>query len=85
MKNNCTAKCDILSKTIKRRYKEFISLQKGLEDNNMFKLYLKNIKGPSKFNLSIGNMEHDTVEKRRKKLNEYLNVNFFLKNKKKFL
>lgn len=64
---------DIKTKKIKRRFKEFVSLQKTLED----KFHVKNLKGPSKFNSPIGNMETEIVEKRRKKLNEYLNVFFF--------
>ncbi|CAF0930703.1 unnamed protein product, partial [Brachionus calyciflorus] len=59
----------IETKQIKRRYKEFVSLQKILED----KFCLKNLKGPTKFNSPIGNMEIEIVEKRRKKLNDYLN------------
>lgn len=63
-------------KTIKRRFKEFVVLQKSLEENNTLRMHLNkhNIKGPSKFNFPIGNMGEDLIEKRRKKLCEYLNV-----------
>lgn len=66
----------IIKKFVNRRYKQFISLQKDLENNYLIKHYLKNLKGLSKFNLPIGNMEQELVEKRRRKLNDYLNVGF---------
>lgn len=60
---------------VKRRYKEFVDLQIRLEENAEFKTFLKNISGPSKFlNLPIMNMDEEVVERRRKKLNEYLKV-----------
>jgi hypothetical protein len=60
---------------IQRRFKEFVTLQKSIEENGLFRPYIRNIKGPSKFiNLSIGNMTEEYVEKRRVKLNKYLNV-----------
>ncbi len=63
------------TKTIKRRFKEFVALQKKLEENNLYRSFLKNVKGPSKFiNLSIGNMEEIVIEKRRKKLDQFLKV-----------
>lgn len=66
---------DVSFKKLKRRYKEFVQLQKSLEDNTHFKHYLKNIKSPAKYLvLPIGNMEIEYVEKRRKRLNDYLNV-----------
>ena len=62
-------------KSVKRRYKEFVDLQSKMEENPLLKPLLKNIKAPSKFlNLPIGNMENEIIERRRKKLNEYLNV-----------
>ena len=62
-------------KNVNRRFKEFVALQKKLEENHLYRSFLKNIKGPSKYlNLSIGNMENELIEKRRHKLNEYLNV-----------
>ncbi len=64
------------SKVVKRRFKEFVALQKKLEENNLYRSFLKNVKGPSKFiNLSIGNMEEIVIEKRRKKLDHFLKVN----------
>jgi hypothetical protein len=61
---------------VKRRYKEFVDLQVRLEENNELKSYLKNINGPSKFlNIPIMNMDDEIVERRRKKLNDYLKVN----------
>ena len=61
---------------MKRRYKEFVDLQVRLEENNELKSYLKNINGPSKFlNIPIMNMDDEIVERRRKKLNDYLKVN----------
>lgn len=63
-------------KKLKRRYKEFVQLQKSLEENPHFKHFLKNIKTPGKYLLPIGNMETELVEKRRKRLNDYLNVHF---------
>lgn len=67
----------VYSRVLKRRFKEFVSLQKKLEENHLYQSFLKNIKGPSKFiNLSIGNMEELVIEKRRKKLNEYLKARF---------
>lgn len=63
----------VYTRVLKRRFKEFVALQKKLEENNLYQSFLKNIKGPSKLiNLSIGNMEELVIEKRRKKLNEYL-------------
>jgi hypothetical protein len=60
---------------IQRRFKEFVTLQKCIEDNAAYKFYIRNIRGPSKIvNLPIGNMTEEYVEKRRKKLNKYLNV-----------
>jgi hypothetical protein len=68
----------VYTKVLKRRFKEFVSLQKKLEENHLYQSFLKNIKGPSKIiNLSIGNMEDVVIEKRRKKLNEYLKVNSY--------
>jgi hypothetical protein len=62
-------------KLIQRRFKEFVTLQKCIEDNGTFKSYIRNIRGPSKIvNLPIGNMTEEYVEKRRKKLTKYLNV-----------
>lgn len=66
---------DLSFKKLKRRYKEFVQLQKSLEDNSHFKHFLKSIKTPAKYVLPIGNMEIEYVEKRRKRLNDYLNVN----------
>ena len=64
---------------IQRRFKEFVTLQKCVEDNVSFKSYTRNIRGPSKIvNLPIGNMTEEYVEKRRKKLTKYLNVNILL-------
>ena len=66
---------DCQIKKLRRRYKEFVSLQKSLEENPQFKHFLKNIKTPAKYLvLPIGNMESEYVEKRRKRLNDYLNV-----------
>lgn len=63
----------VYTRVLKRRFKEFVALQKKLEENHLYQSFLKSIKGPSKFiNLSIGNMEELVIEKRRKKLNEYL-------------
>ena len=64
-------------KILKRRFKEFVTLQKSLEDNYLLRSYMKNIKGPAKFlNLPIGNMGEDLIDKRKKKLSSYLSVNF---------
>ena len=61
---------------VKRRYKEFVDLQSKLEENAELKSFLKSINGPSKFlNIPIYNMDEDIVERRRKKLNDYLKVN----------
>lgn len=66
---------DCQFKKLKRRYKEFVQLQKSLEENPQLKHFLKNIKTPAKYlALPIGNMESEFVEKRRKRLNDYLNV-----------
>ena len=66
-------------KIIQRRFKEFVTLQKFIEENATFKSYIRNIRGPSKIvNLPIGNMTGEYVEKRRKKLDKYLNVIFFM-------
>jgi hypothetical protein len=68
-------KSDCKVKKLKRRYKEFVQLQKNLEESSQFKPFLKHIKCPSKYlNLPIGNMDGEYVEKRRRRLNEYLNV-----------
>ena len=62
---------------VKRRYKEFVDLQSKLEENTELKSFLKSINGPSKFlSIPIYNMDEDIVERRRKKLNDYLKVNF---------
>jgi len=64
-----------MEKNVKRRFKEFVVLQKCLEENPKYKLFMRNIKGPSKLlNLPIGNMEEELIEKRRKKLGHFLNV-----------
>ena len=66
-------------KIIQRRFKEFVTLQKCIEENATFKSYIRNIRGPSKIvNLPIGNMTGEYVEKRRKKLDKYLNVIFVM-------
>lgn len=66
---------DCSFKKLKRRYKEFVMLQKNLEENPHFKHFLKHIKTPAKYLvLPIGNMDGEYVEKRRKRLNDYLNV-----------
>lgn len=71
-KDSANDNTEIKTKQIKRRFKEFVSLQKSLDEQ----FHLKNFKGPSKFNSPIGNMESEIVEKRRLKLNKYLNVKF---------
>ena len=61
-------------KTVKRRYREFVQLQRTLEDNASLRMHLKNVSGPAKYNIPFGRMYTENVEKRRLKLNEYLTV-----------
>ena len=64
-----------MEKNVKRRFKEFVVLQKCLEENAKCKGFMRNIKGPSKvLNLPIGNMDEELIEKRRNKLSQFLNV-----------
>lgn len=66
---------DCSVKKLQRRYKEFVLLQKSLEENYQTKPFLKHIKCPAKYwNLPIGNMDDELVAKRRKRLDDYLNV-----------
>ncbi len=60
------------SKIIKRRYKEFVLLQKILEDNAVLKPYLKNINGPAKYNNPFSKMDQENIDKRKRKLCLYL-------------
>ena len=61
-------------KQLRKRYKQFIDLNKKLNDN--YKLLMKNVEGcpTNTFTLPIGNMDESYIKKRKEKLNVYLNV-----------
>ncbi len=77
---------ELHEKLVKRRYKEFLELKTKLEQISSLHVYLKKIQAPRRYmNLPIGKMDQDTIEKRKRKLDIYLNVitEFFSYNIKK--
>ena len=67
---------------VKRRFREFVTLHKYLEENVALRPLVKHVRGPSGFSLPVGNMDDDCVEKRRVKLSKYLNVRDCVTKKK---
>ncbi|XP_029650222.1 uncharacterized protein LOC115223689 [Octopus sinensis] len=58
---------------VKRRFREFCTLQQKLEERNVYKKCLKDIKGPKGWKHSLfGNMDQENVTQRRKFLDNYL-------------
>ncbi|GAB1610640.1 hypothetical protein Ahia01_001350300 [Argonauta hians] len=58
---------------VKRRYREFCTLQQKLEEKNVYKKCLKDIKGPNRWQHTLfGNMDQENVTQRRKFLDNYL-------------
>ena len=60
--------------TVKRRFREFLTLHERLETSDSFKYSLKGIKGPSKWSgpFPWTNFSKDLIETRRKDLQAYL-------------
>ncbi|GIY95741.1 sorting nexin-19 [Caerostris extrusa] len=59
--------------SIKRRFREFVTLQSKLEDNPSLKVHLKGIKGPSKWLvLPFSNLDKKNIAERRLFLENYL-------------
>jgi hypothetical protein len=64
------------SKIIRRRYKEFVQLQRTFEENVSLKPFLKNIDGPAKYTTPFGKMDKENIDKRKRKLSLYLMVDY---------
>ena len=60
-------------KQLRKRYKQFIDLNKKLNEN--YKSLMKQVEGPTNyFTLPIGNMDESYIRKRKEKLNVFLRV-----------
>ncbi|XP_014784879.2 uncharacterized protein LOC106879713 [Octopus bimaculoides] len=58
---------------VKRRFREFCTLQQKLEERNVYRKCLKDIKGPKGWKHPLfGNMDQENVTQRRKFLDNYL-------------
>ncbi|OWF45493.1 sorting nexin-19-like [Mizuhopecten yessoensis] len=64
---------EIRTRSVKRRFREFVNLQARLEDNEAYRKSLKDVKGPRRWlSLPFGNMDKRSVESRRKSLETFL-------------
>ncbi|CAK8693877.1 unnamed protein product [Clavelina lepadiformis] len=58
---------------VRRRFREFLTLQDRLNDKAVIRKVIRNVRGPSRmFPMPIGNMDKNYIEKRRKFLQAYL-------------
>ncbi|XP_078665523.1 uncharacterized protein LOC144907952 isoform X2 [Branchiostoma floridae x Branchiostoma belcheri] len=59
--------------SVRRRFREFITLHAALEENPKFRKIMKNVKGPNRlFHLPFGNMDKNTIRQRRGQLQDFL-------------
>ncbi|XP_078585050.1 uncharacterized protein LOC144867149 [Branchiostoma floridae x Branchiostoma japonicum] len=59
--------------SVRRRFREFITLHVALEENPKFRKIMKNVKGPNRlFYLPFGNMDKNTIRQRRGQLQDFL-------------
>ncbi|XP_069125106.1 sorting nexin-19-like [Argopecten irradians] len=64
---------ELRTRSVKRRFREFVNLQARLEDNDAYRKSLKDVKGPRRWlSLPFGNMDKKSVEGRRKSLEKFL-------------
>ncbi|XP_033742273.1 uncharacterized protein LOC117328815 [Pecten maximus] len=64
---------ELRTRSVKRRFREFVNLQARLEDNEAYRKSLKDVKGPKRWlSLPFGNMDKRSVEGRRKSLEAFL-------------
>ncbi|XP_074656779.1 uncharacterized protein LOC141909989 [Tubulanus polymorphus] len=63
----------LISKTVKRRFREFVILQERLEDHRKYKKLLRGIKAPSKWlTLPFAKMDNVLIKQRQSFLEKYL-------------
>ncbi|XP_060080443.1 sorting nexin-19-like [Ylistrum balloti] len=68
-----THSLELRTRSVKRRFREFVNLQARLEDNEAYRKSLKDVKGPRRWlSLPFGNMDKRSVEGRRKSLEAFL-------------
>ncbi|CAH1248074.1 SNX19 [Branchiostoma lanceolatum] len=59
--------------SVRRRFREFITLHVALEENPKYRKIMKNVKGPNRlFYLPFGNMDKNTIRQRRGQLQDFL-------------
>ncbi|GAB6030115.1 Sorting nexin-19 [Chamberlinius hualienensis] len=66
-------KSSLQSVTVRRRFREFVTLHSRLEDKLKSHQFFKSLKGPNKWSIiPFGKLDRDTIETRRKFLENYL-------------